>query len=215
MEESRKPKIIFDSREKKSLVVENLKTKCELEEKLLDVGDFLLSDRVCCEKKTTTDFVQSIVDKRMFNQLKNMKENFPIQLLIIEGNGLYDNNVNADAIRGALASIAINFRVPILWTKSPKETADMLYIIAKREQFGEKRPIRVRGERKPKDIKRCQEYLIAGLPDIDSIRARNLLKHFKCPEFVFTASEKELRRVNGIGKELARKIRDVIEKDYE
>ena len=215
MEEEQKPKIIFDSREKKSLILENLRDRCDLEEKLLDAGDFVLSDRVCCERKTAEDFVNSLTDGRLFSQLVNLKENFSKPVLVIEGNELYNNNVKPEAVRGAIAAVVTDFAVPIIWTKTLSETADMLFIIAKREQITDRRPVKIRVEKKPKTIKEQQEFLISGLFGIDSIRAKDLLKHFKCPEFLFTASERELRQVKGIGKELARKIRQVLEQDYE
>lgn len=211
----KKPKVIFDSREEKSLVVEHLKDKCELEKKMLDVGDYVLSDRVACERKTTQDFVASIIDGRLFEQLKNLKDNFESPILIVEGNELYANeNVNPNAIRGALSTVAVDFSIPIIWTKTPRETAEYIFLLAKREQFKEKRSIKLRVIKKPKSIKELQEYLIAGLPGIDTVKAKALLEHFKCPEFIFTASEKELRQVRGIGKELAKKIRRVIGEDY-
>ncbi len=209
------PRVIVDYRERKSLVVEFLKDRCQIEEKSLDVGDYIISDRVGIERKTTQDFVSSILDGRLFEQLRNLKDNFESPILIVEGNGLYANeNVNPNAIRGALASVALDFSIPIIWSRTPRETSEYIFLLAKREQFKEGRTIRLRVEKKPKSIKELQEYLVAGLPGIDSVKAKALLKHFKCPEFVFTASEKELRQVRGIGKELAKKIRRVIGEDY-
>jgi len=215
MPEEQKPKIIYDSREARSLVLSGLNGKAELEEKMLEIGDFILSDRVVCERKTTNDFVSSLTDGRLFEQLSNMKSNFQNPLLIIEGNELYSGNVNPKAIRGALAAIAIDFSVPIIFTKSGFDTAEMLVAIAAREQFGSEKELKVRFGKKPRTTKKMQKFLISSLPDIDSVRAENLLKHFKCPEFVFTASEKELKQVPGIGRELAKRIREVIGSDYE
>lgn len=214
-EANQKPRIIFDSREAKSLVISGMKEKADLEERLLETGDFILSERVVCERKTTQDFVSSITDGRLFEQIVNMKNSFQVPLLIIEGNELYASNMKPQAIRGAIASIAVDFGVPIICTRSPTETSEMLISIASREQSSGKGEVRVRNGKKPKSINHMQKYLISSLPGVDSYRAHNLLIHFKCPEFIFTASEKELRQVKGIGKELARKMRDVIGSDYE
>ncbi len=213
--EKEKPKIIYDIRESKSLVIENLKEKCILEEKLLDAGDYLLSDRICCERKTTIDFARSIIDGRLFSQIKEMKNYFEFPLLIIEGLNLYEEeNIRPEAIQGAIAAVTIDLKTPIIWTKTSKETAEMLLIIAKREQLEMKRKLKIRFEKKPIDVKEQQEYLVAGLPFVDRERAKILLKHFGCPEFVFTASEKELTKVKGIGKNIAKKIRLVLETEY-
>ena len=213
--DAQKPRIIFDSRESKSLVISGLMQKAELEERVLETGDFLLSDRVVCERKTVQDFAKSISDGRLFEQVCRMKNEFPVALLIIEGSGIYSSNLKPQAIRGAIASIAVDFGIPIIWTRSPSETAEMLYSIAHREQISSGRDVRVRCGKKPKTVRHMQKYLVSSLPGIDYCRADSLLKHFKCPEFLFTASEKELRQVKGIGRELARKMREVIGNDYE
>jgi len=45
--------------------------------------------------------------------------------------------------------------------------------------------------------------------------AERLLKHFKTVENVFTAKEEELMKVEGVGKERAKKIREVLTAEYE
>ena len=65
-----------------------------------------------------------------------LKQSFDKAVLIIEGEeDIYAvRKVHANAIRGMLASIALDFNIPILHTKTPKETAAMLAVMAKREQ---------------------------------------------------------------------------------
>lgn len=215
-EKDKRIKIIVDSREKKSLVVDFLSEKCEIEEKVLSVGDYLISSSTCCERKTTNDFVKSIIDGRLFAQLNDLKNTYSKAILIIEGNSLYEEeNVRPEAIRGALAAIATDIRIPMIWSKSPRDTAELLIAIAKREQTSKKKEIKIRFDKKPEDMKRLQEYLVAGLPGVDRERAKRLLNHFKCPEFVFTASERELMKVKGIGKKLAHRIRKILSERYD
>jgi Fanconi anemia group M protein len=208
-----KPKIIYDYRERKSLVIEYLTKLAKIEESILSVGDYVLSDNIICERKTCQDFAKSIIDARLFEQLKFMKMNYKKPILILEGNDLYEY-LDVNVIQGAIASIIVDFSIPILQTKSANETARILTLIAKREQLTERRTPRIREGKKPEILKELQEYLVAGLPGIDHIRAKNLLKHFHCPEFVFTATERELRQVQGIGRELSKKIRKVLETEY-
>jgi ERCC4-type nuclease len=205
--------IIFaDNREMSSKVVSILKKKCGLKIKQLDT-DYLLSSDVACERKTSEDFLQSIVDGRLFRQLKGMKA-YKHPILIIEGD-LEFNRIHPNAVRGAIASIATEFSVPIVWTKNQLETAEMLYTIAKREQLEKKKSIAIRTKKKAKSMNQLQEFLVAGLPKISTATAKKLLKHFKTPEKLFIASESELMAVNGIGKELAKQIRSVLVKEYE
>lgn len=214
--DGKKVVIYADNRELGSRTAAILKKHCELREKQLEVADYLLSDRVACERKTDRDFVTSIIDRRLFEQLSNMKQ-FPNPLILIEGDGIFDTGmkVHPNAIRGALASIVVDYGVPIIWTKTPLESAQMLFSIAKREQLQEKRDVAIRGKRPVKSTNQMHEFLLCGLPNVSTIKAKNLLKHFGTPEKIFAASEAELQQVEGIGKELAKRIRGLLTKKYE
>jgi ERCC4-type nuclease len=187
---------------------------CDIVKKKLNVGDFLLSDDVGVERKTTSDFVSSIVSGRLFQQLTHLKENFAKPLLIVEGEFFYDaGGVHENAIRGALASAAMDYGVPIIWSRDKADTAGYLYVIAKREQLG-KQEFGVKGIRKPLSGKELQEYLVSSLPGVGRLIAANLLEKFDTVQGVFTAEEKDLRRVDKIGKKKAKKIRDVLTRRY-
>ena len=205
--------IFADSRERE--ILEYFKQyDCEVQKKMLLCADFLVSDRVCIERKTVKDFVQSITDKRLFQQLSNMKENFERPLLIIEGKESLYGTLQPNVIRGALSSIAIDLGIPIIWTMDIADTAGMIYWIANREQMLEKRPIALRNKKVPKKLKEMQEYFVSSLPDISNVRAKALLKYFKSPHAILEADEKELQKVKGIGKKLAKNIKKVLESNY-
>ncbi len=208
--------IYADIRELDSNIVSILKKRCTVREKQLPAGDYLLSKSVAAERKTTSDFLQSLIDGRLFEQLSRMKESFS-PVLIIEGDSLFDEKrkIHPNAIRGALASIAIDMAIPILWTATPLETTEMLFAIAKREQGEKKKPVGIRGKRKFRSMNQQQEFLICGLADVGTTTAKNLLKHFGTPEKVFIAGEAELQQAEGIGKTMAKKIRKMLTRRYE
>lgn len=209
--------IYADNRELKSRVASILKKHCDLREKQLEVADYLLSDRVACERKTDKDFIMSIIDRRLFQQLTNMKQCFESSFLLLEGERLFESgiNIHPNAIRGALASIITDYSIPIIFTKNSLESAQMLYAVAKREQLQEKRSIAIRGKRQAKSMNQQQEFLVCGLPGISTAKAKNLLKHFGTPEKIFSAREEELQKVEGIGKGMAKKIKEALAKKYE
>jgi len=208
--------IFVDNREFNSKVVKELaRLDCIVKPKQLEVGDYILSERLIVERKTSSDLISSIFDQRIFNQLKNMKLNFEKSILIIEGKNIYcERNVHPNSLRGAIASIAIDYSVPIIWTENEKDTAGILYWMAKREQIEEKRNISIRGERKPLTTKEQQEFLVAGLPQVNTKISKRLLEHFKNPEKVFKASEEKLKKVQGIGEKLAKNIRKTLTENY-
>jgi Fanconi anemia group M protein len=207
--------IFIDTREANSGILEYFwQYDCDVQKKMLLFGDFVASDRVIIEKKTTKDFIQSITDKRLFQQLKSIKDNFEKPILIIEGEeGLY-GILQPNIIRGTLAAIAVDMSIPIIWTKDMADTAGIVYWIARREQLQENRTNVLRNKKTPETIEEKQEYLVSSLPDVSIVRAKALLKYFKSPNNVFNAKEEELREVNGIGKKISERIKRVLDSDY-
>ncbi len=212
---NRKVLIYADSREFSSDVVEELSAfDCVLRKKLLACGDYLCSERICVERKRSEDFLQSIIDGRLFSQAGQLKDNFEKPVLIIEGNN-FSSRVHPNAVYGAVASLILDFSLPLIWTKSPKETAALIYVLAKREQIHEKREVPIRGEKKKLSVSKQQKFLVAGLPNINTVLAKRLLRHFKIPRKIFLASKEELEQVKGIGKEKAKKICELLESECE
>jgi len=213
---NQKPVIIVDTREREILrTLDPL--EAEIEEKQLQVGDFILSERVGVERKRIQDFLQSIIDQRIFKQLENLANSFECPLLILEGNPellFLERNIHENTIRGVLASIAIDYKIPIIWTPNSQETADQLFWIAKREQILEKRGIQIRANKKASTLQDKQEFLVAGLPGISSKRAKKLLDHFKTPEKVFRATEKQLLKVEGFGEKMIKRMKGVLKEEY-
>ena len=210
----KKPLIFVDKREYASGILNFLSEyDCNIELKMLERGDYILSDRVVVERKTRGDFVKSIMDQRIFKQIKDMKDAFEKPILLIEGTNVFES-LKPNVIRGVLSSIAIEWSVPILWTRDLSDSAGLLYWIARKEQLKEKRNIAIRSKKKTKNLSSQQEFLVAGLPGINNVRARDMLVHFGTPERIFTAREKELMEIPGIGKKIAEVIRKILTERY-
>jgi len=212
----RKPTIIVDSRELGSATTRELsKYDIAITQETLSIGDFIISDRTAVERKTVEDFVASIIDGRLFEQVSNLKSAYEMPILLIEGESFQTSrNIAPEAVMGAVASVIVDFGVPVVWTRSPSETALLLLSIARREQSkGERRP-RIRMERKPESLAREQEFVIAGLPLVDTVLARRLLRAFGTIEKVFLASEQELQNVEGIGRKISDRIRKLLTAPY-
>ncbi len=209
-------KIIADSREVNSKVINELsKLGVLVELQILECGDFILSDRIIVERKTSEDFCSSILDGRLFEQAKRMKEYYEKPVILIEGNPLStERNLNPKAVMGAISSLIADFDLSLVSTKDAFESALFLFSLAKREQIIERREPRVRSEKKPPSLTKLQEYLVSGLPNVNVKIARRLLEKFKTVEKVFTASEEELKRVEGIGEKISKKIRKVLTAEY-
>ena len=218
-------KIIVDHRERKSgIIVDLAKKGFEVDVKQLPMADFIIETKdhegnihsLGIEKKTQEDFLNSMVDKRILRQLLELKRTFSRQLLVIEGDrNIYTlRNFHPNAIRGMLASIAIDFQIPVVYTKSVKDTASLMAVIAKRMEKPSKHYSLI-AKRKAPTLKEQQEHVIETLPGVGPNLARSLLRHFGSIKKIFTASEEDIRKVDKMGEKKAEKLIDVINCDYE
>ena len=209
------PVVYVDHRESNSGVVRelsNLGTK--IRTSTLAVADYQVSLDVAVERKSAQDFTSSIIDKRLYKQAKELVENFSKPLLIVEGENLFTGGLHPNAIRGALASLAVDFGISIIPTRSPEDTAAMIYRLAVREQDKGQRDIPIRTEKKPLGLQEHQIFIIESLPNIGPVTARKLLENFGSVKNVMNASTDELTQVEGIGKIIAHKIREVIDAGF-
>ncbi len=217
-------KVIIDHRERSSGIVKELvKHEIETEIKNLVIADFIIQTKdlnnkihnVGIEKKTQIDFLNSIIDKRILTQLIVLKENFSIPLLIIEGskNIFALRNFHPNSIRGMLATIAIDFQIPIIQTKNIRDTAAFLALIAKRLEK-ERRSISLLSKRKPLTLKEQQEYIIQALPSIGPTLAKSLLKNFKTVKGIINAKPNHLQKIDKIGPKKIKLIKQVIDSEY-
>jgi Fanconi anemia group M protein len=209
--------IYADHREKGSGVIKelaNLEVDIRLDQ--LKNADYVLSNRVGVEFKNTADFVQSIIDGRLLLQIKDLKVNFERPLIVIEGQeDLYSlRNVHENAIRGMLATIAVSYGIPVLRTKNAKDTAGLLMVIAKREQETSGKDFTPHGEKRDMTLKQWQEFIVSSFPGIGGSLAKPLLKKFKTIKKFVNAKEETLQKVDKIGPTKARRIKEVLEKEY-
>lgn len=191
-----KPKlvIIADIHEKDSMILAELKSNKDiiLEIKPLKIGDYLIGNTII-ERKTTNDFISSMLNKRLIQQLAQM-QSYKQRLLIIEGNinDLYEK-INPNAIRGFILSIINSYYTNIIFTIDYKDTTNYLIILAK-QQLKPKQEISLHS-RIPKTLKEQKQYILEAFPNIGPITSKKLLKEFKTLKNTFNASEEELKKV--------------------
>jgi len=212
--------VVVDQRELDSSIAKDLSTRDGLVTRLetLAVGDYVLSDRVAVERKSAADFVDSMLDsdRSMFEQIGELSRAYARPVMVVEGTNLYgQRDIDPNAIRGALASLAVDFDVSVLRTEGEDDTTELLATIAKREQETRDREVSVHGEKTTKTRAEQQEYVVSSIADIGPVTARSLLEHFGTVEAVMTANEDDLLEVTGVGQVTAERIREVVGSEYE
>ncbi|MDD3263913.1 MAG: ERCC4 domain-containing protein [Candidatus Nanoarchaeia archaeon] len=204
-------KIIVDQREKNSNITKLLAsfTK-DIELKTLEIGDYILSNDVCIERKSVIDFVNSLIDSRLFEQLKKIKK-YSKPILIIEGeDDLYSvRKVHANAIRGFISSITLDYNIPIIRTRNEEDTVNYLIQIAKREQL-ERKTISLKHWNNSSSIEEQIKNIICTFPNVGENNSKRLIKYFKSIKNLSNAKIEELKEIEGIGDKLAKKIYETI-----
>jgi len=215
-EENDKTKIIVDQREYRSNVSKNLiKKGVNIEPGQLDIGDYIVSSRIGVERKNVDDFLDSLITGKLFKQLSMLRSAYSRPVLVLEGeNVLTRRNISHNAIFGSLSSISIDFGIPVITTRDENETADLLRIMAKREQRKDKKNVIIRGEKPQMSTREQQQYLVEGLPNISAVLAKRLLNHFGSIKDIANASTEELRQVKGIGLQIAEEIVNLFNAEY-
>ncbi len=187
--------IIADIHEKNSSVIPELyKSEIKPEIKALKIADYLIGD-VAIERKTVSDLISSMINKRLIQQLNQLKK-YNQQILIIEGNineVLNENSNLSKAIRGLIVSITTNYKIPIIFTRDYEDTAKYLITIAK-QQTKPKTTISLHS-RIPKTILEQKSYILESFPNIGPKKSQKLLKKFRTIKNTINAQEEELKEI--------------------
>jgi ERCC4-type nuclease len=206
-----KQKIIIDYRERNSLVASSLvELGFEIEFRELKVADYLVNN-IAIERKTVSDFVNSIINKRIIRQLQELQQ-YEDKLLIIEGideQELYsDDNrgINANAIRGFLLSTVLKHRIPIILTKDYEDTAKYLSVLARKKEKESSLNVSKKSLNKQERL----QFILEGFPGIGPKNAKKLLSHFKTLKRIANSSAEELTEI--IGKKA--EVFKLIEEEY-
>ncbi len=213
-EEIEAPLVYVDTREVTGLADRLRSRGARVEVKQLEVGDFVLSEEIVAERKTMDDFVKSVYDGRLFKQLSNMNEKYAKPFLIIQGEKKHLTGIGESAFYGALASVLADFRVPIFFAANEREVSEIIFHISRREQVEKKKETRIREGRKPSTISETQKYIVSGIPGIETVLADRLLAEMSTIEHLFSSSELELMKVEGIGEVMAKRIRELATAKY-
>jgi Fanconi anemia group M protein len=213
-ESKEKETILIDYREKNSLVASYLvKHGLNIEFKELKVGDYIVKNTVI-ERKTVSDFISSMINKRLLRQIEELKQ-YQDKLLVIEGiseKELYNENyngegINPNAIRGFLLSIILKHKMPVLFTKDSEDTARFIDILSKKKE----KELSLNATKKTLNKKEQLQFIIESFPGVGPKKSKKLLEKFGTIQNLILAPTEELEEILGIR---AKVFREIIEREY-
>jgi DNA excision repair protein ERCC-4 len=110
---------------------------------------------------------------------------------------------------GALSTVVIDFKIPVIPTPSAAHTAKLLVSMCSRKDIP-KGPF-LKKIKKSSDLEKQQLTTLCSLPGVGEKFAVRMLEKFGTPLRVFTATTSELSKVEGLGEARAKKIKKVLE----
>lgn len=214
------PTIIVDSREAGTApkIVKGLREHgAEISIRVLDKGDYIISDLCAFERKTVHDFVYTLTRRYLFEHLFKLKEAYAKPFILIEGYLpiIYKfSKIQPASVWGAMFALAKQ-GIFMIQTTSYKETIDFLYTAARQEQIVEKRIPVVHPVKKLETLAEAQIFFMASLPNIGREKAIALLKSYQAPLNALINVDQWPKDVHGLGPKITEKVKRVIHEPYE
>ena len=234
-------KITADYREKNSLVASELiQLGLKVEFRELKVADYIVND-VAIERKTVSDFISSMINKRLINQLESLQV-YKNRLLIIEGLDEQELYTDSEEKNVRFHRKQLEIAYPRQEGKSKKTVGCfqgvhpnsirgfLLSIVLKHQtpiiftknSEDTAKFISVLSKRKGKELslnvnkktlnkKERMQFILEGFPSIGPKTAKKLLKKFKTIKNIINAPQEELKKI--LGKK-AGIIKTIIESIY-
>ena len=216
--------LIIDSREKSKLaklVMQKAKAlSIKYEQRWIEIGDYVFDD-VCFEAKSATDFLGSVLSKRMWTQLDNMDRHYKTNIVIIHGDmqeaimNVIENAPSKMPIGtrsimlnnkflGAIGRITLDTDIKPFWVQSEEEAALIITAICKMK------PI-TRETIEPQVFKRLTTDdlrldLLSSIKGVSIKKAKLLIKQYGSIMEIGECSAFELQAIEGIGETLAKRI---------
>ena len=97
----------------------------------LEVGDYCIDGRVVIERKTYADFAMSLADGRLFPQAASLARSPHRPVVLLEGpRPAKMPDVHPHALKGAMISLAVMWRLPVLHARDPEDPLRVLRFVA-------------------------------------------------------------------------------------
>lgn len=200
-------KITCDFREKHSGIPKLLAdNKVKVSFSLLTSGDYIINDQIIVERKTAEDFIQSIMDNRLFEQCSKLKKDSRRVLILIEGNPYKtEHKIETRAVKGAILSILTAWQIPVIYSQNVECSVELLMMLGT-QSLKDNAHIRIFKGYKTKKIKSQKQRFLQGIPSTGPAIAARLIDYFGTIKSIVNTNEDELRKIKGIGKKNSMKI---------
>ena len=195
-------------------VVDLLRTVVNLnvEVTTLETGDYVVPDHLVIERKTTSDFVNSVIgsDKRLFHQAAALNASGMRSMWILEGDPYNQVSMPIKNVDGTLTYLMLIRRIPVFYTRSLAHTAEVIAKAVRHAVYGLGYADPASKAMAPQNPKAAAAYMLSCSPGVSSTLGIRLVAHFGSIRAICAAEVSELRAVDGVGPVIAASIRDTL-----
>ncbi|MDP8011963.1 MAG: ERCC4 domain-containing protein [Thermoplasmata archaeon] len=213
--------IILDYRERKiipiALEIDDVKIYN------LQIGDILIpidDQAIIIERKNSVDFIESIKNSRLWDQLARLQSTETIldykikrRILLIHEqmlSAVLSARMSWASIFGALQEIVFVYNIQVFHTETNHALSEFIRILIQREKEKKNDGVpNVKWERKinySMDDQSWKIYILSSIPYVGEKTAKLLLEKFGSIENISNAKIYELKKIKGIGDEKAKLI---------
>jgi len=195
--------IRIDDREIKSGVINEFeKLKILFNVERLEVGDYIIDNHIFIERKTTSDFINSLNDGRLFGQVARLRLGNKRAILIIEGEKL----PGYKRVRGALCSISTQWYMPVLRSINIEGT---VWLMRQMQHYSEYKTVSAHyyEHKKRRNSITVQERMLIQMAHVGPHIVNELLTKFGTIKRIINATDEELLEISGIGEKLINQIK--------
>ena len=222
--------LIIDSRENSDFSSEVISTANRInvlnKKEFLEIGDYVIGD-ACFEAKSAQDFLQSIMNKRIWTQVDNMDKNYNNSFVVVYGTAekavvkvmkyiKLDSNQSRQQMknklmlqfRGAIGRLRLDYGINVIWRDTVEDAAEELVTLAKMI------PVQ-RNIITPTTLKRVATHdvrvdMLTTIKGISNTKAEELLKEYGCIMEIGDCKPSEITIIKGIGKTVADRILNIL-----
>jgi len=222
-------KLQIDSREKSPLAEMVMKEATKLniphEKVWLEIGDYTFAD-VCFEAKSSFDFLMSVMNKRLWNQIDNMDRAFNNNLVIIygkaedamtqwldnaktTGNRFSNHRLIHNKFYGAMGKIILDTDCNVIWVPYIDNAAKVICVVCKMQPH-ERAVYTPRLIKKKISTTDLRIDVLTTIKGLSEKRAKQMITEYGSIMEIGEATIKDLQKIKGIGNTLATRINEVL-----
>ena len=212
--------VVVDEREERvnlSGLFKNHPDVGRVQTEMLDVGDVVVGGEIAFERKSISDFVGSIQNRRLESQIERMYDVFgpANSYVIIEGDmhefdELSYSQFSSKSARGFVASICARWQCVPLFTSSRQNLADQITRISRKHFEDTNRVVR---EPQKSPTRKEADFFVKTVLQLDGVgksKIDPLAERYDSVDELTNATVPDLKAIDGIGTKTAQSIIDQI-----